>query len=48
MCRLCDSIKWLDASQEGSKEEYEENQKELEAIANLSCKGAAGGAPGGP
>jgi heat shock protein 1/8 len=28
-----DTIKWLDASQEGSKEEYEEKQKELEAIA---------------
>ena len=28
-----DTIKWLDASQEGSKEEYEEKQKELEGIA---------------
>ena len=28
-----DTIKWLDASQEGSKEEYEVKQKELEAIA---------------
>ena len=28
-----DTIIWLDASQEGSKEEYEEKQKELEAIA---------------
>lgn len=28
-----DTIKWLDESQEGSKEEYEEKQKELEAIA---------------
>ena len=28
-----DTIHWLDASQEGSKEEYEEKQKELEAIA---------------
>ena len=27
------AIQWLDASQEGSKEEYEEKQKELEAIA---------------
>ncbi|KAF7314018.1 Heat shock protein HSS1 [Mycena chlorophos] len=26
-----ETIKWLDASQEGSKEEYEEKQKELEA-----------------
>jgi len=28
-----ETISWLDASQEGSKEEYEEKQKELEAIA---------------
>jgi heat shock protein 1/8 len=28
-----DTIKWLDASQEGLKEKYEEKQKELEAIA---------------
>ena len=28
-----DTISWLDASQEGSKEEYEEKQKELESIA---------------
>ena len=32
-----DTIKWLDASQEGSKEEYEEKQKELEAIAKYVC-----------
>jgi L1 cell adhesion molecule like protein len=45
-----DTIKWLDASQEGSKEEYEEKQKELEAIANpiMSRLYGAGGAPGGP
>lgn len=30
---VTETIKWLDASQEGSKEEYEEKQKELEAIA---------------
>ncbi|KAF8894526.1 heat shock protein 70 family [Infundibulicybe gibba] len=45
-----DAIQWLDASQEGSKEEYEEKQKELEAIANPIMQklyGAAGGAPGG-
>ena len=45
-----DTISWLDASQEGSKEEYEEKQKELEAIANPIMQklyGAAGGAPGG-
>ena len=28
-----ETISWLDASQEGSKEEYEEKQKELESIA---------------
>lgn len=28
-----ETIKWLDASQEASKEEYEEKQKELEGIA---------------
>jgi heat shock protein 1/8 len=28
-----ETIQWLDASQEGSKEEYEEKQKELEGIA---------------
>ncbi|KAJ7829536.1 heat shock cognate 70 [Mycena leptocephala] len=29
-----ETIKWLDAAQEGSKEEYSEKQKELEAIAD--------------
>ena len=45
-----ETISWLDASQEASKEEYEEKQKELEAIANPIMQklyGAAGGAPGG-
>ncbi|KAJ7709977.1 heat shock protein 70 family [Mycena rosella] len=44
-----DTIKWLDASQEGSKEEYEEKQKELEAVANpiMQKLYGAGGAPGG-
>ncbi|KAJ7053333.1 Hsp70 protein-domain-containing protein [Mycena amicta] len=44
-----ETIKWLDASQEGSKEEYEEKQKELEAIANPIMQklyGSSGGAPG--
>lgn len=47
---ISDTIAWLDASQEGSKEEYEEKQKELEAIANpiMSRLYGAGGAPGGP
>ena len=45
-----DTIKWLDASQEGSKEEYEEKQKELEGVANPIMQklyAGAGGAPGG-
>ncbi|KAK9659919.1 Hsp70 chaperone, partial [Basidiobolus ranarum] len=28
------TISWLDASQEASKDEYEEKQKELEGVAN--------------
>ena len=48
-----ETIQWLDASQEGSIEEYNEKQKELEAIVNhimqklYSQAGAAGGFPGG-
>jgi heat shock protein 1/8 len=45
-----DTITWLDNSQEASKEEYEERQKDLEAVANPIMQklyGAAGGA-GGP
>ena len=48
-----ETIQWLDASQEGSIEEYNEKQKELEAIANsimqmlYSQAGAASGFPGG-
>ena len=44
-----DTIKWLDASQEGSKEECEEKQKELEAIANpiMQKLYGAGGMPPG-
>jgi len=52
---ISETIKWLDASQEASKEEYEEKQKELESIANpimqrfYGAGGAAGGGgmPGG-
>ncbi|GAA5879928.1 hypothetical protein JCM8547_003704 [Rhodosporidiobolus lusitaniae] len=46
---ISESISWLDASAEASKEEYEEKQKELEAVANpimAKAYGAAGGAPG--
>ncbi|QID84643.1 Hsp70 chaperone ssa4 [Saccharomyces pastorianus] len=45
-----DTIDWLDASQAASSQEYNEKQKELEAIANpimTKFYGAAGGAPGG-
>ncbi|CAK5272310.1 unnamed protein product [Mycena citricolor] len=48
-----EAISWLDASQEGSKEEYEEKQKELEAVANPIMQklyggaGAPGAAPSG-
>ncbi|KAJ3014022.1 hypothetical protein NUW54_g1417 [Trametes sanguinea] len=44
-----ETISWLDNSSEASKEEYEEHQKELEAVANpiMQKLYAAGGAPGG-
>jgi heat shock 70kDa protein 1/2/6/8 len=44
-----ETISWLDASSEASKEEYEEHQKELEAKANpiMSRLYGAGGAPEG-
>lgn len=45
-----ESIKWLDESQEASKEEYESKQKELEEVANpimMKFYQQAGGAPGG-
>jgi heat shock 70kDa protein 1/2/6/8 len=49
---ISETIKWLDASQEASKEEYEEKQKELESVANpimqrfYGAGGAAGAPPG--
>ncbi|KIM32368.1 hypothetical protein M408DRAFT_14736 [Serendipita vermifera MAFF 305830] len=49
---ITETVKWLDASQEASKEEYEEKQKELESIANpimqrfYGAGGAAGAPPG--
>mmetsp|Transcript_7236 Transcript_7236/g.8244 ORF Transcript_7236/g.8244 Transcript_7236/m.8244 type:complete len:664 (-) Transcript_7236:66-2057(-) len=45
-----ETISWLDANISGEKEEYEEKQKALEAIANpilQSMAGGAGGMPGG-
>merc|ERR1712203_628330 len=47
----CDeAIKWLDANQLGEVEEFNEKQKEIEAVCNpiiTKLYGAAGGAPGG-
>merc|ERR1712172_157392 len=48
----CDEcIKWLDANQMGEKGEYEDKQKEVEAVCNPIIQslysGAGGGAPGG-
>ncbi|KAK4194069.1 heat shock protein 70 family [Triangularia verruculosa] len=46
-------VAWLDDSQQASKEEYEEKQKELEGVANpimmkfYGAGGAPGGMPGG-
>ncbi|KAJ3098391.1 70-kilodalton heat shock protein [Physocladia obscura] len=44
-----ETVKWLDHNHEGSKEEFEHKQKELEAIANpiMMKVYGAGGAPGG-
>jgi len=50
------TVAWLDESQQATKEEYEEHQKELEAVANpIMMKfyqgnegGMPGGMPGGP
>ena len=44
-----EAISWLDNSHEASKEEYEERQKELEAVANPIMQklyASSGGAPG--
>ncbi|KAK0741882.1 heat shock protein 70 family [Apiosordaria backusii] len=43
-------VAWLDESQQASKEEYEEKQKELEGVANpimMKFYGAGGAPPGG-
>ncbi|CAK7202292.1 Hsp70 chaperone [Sporothrix eucalyptigena] len=42
-------VSWLDESQQATREEYEEHQKELEAVANpimMKFYGSAGGPPG--
>ena len=45
---MSETISWLDASAEGSKEEYEEKQKELELVANPIMQKAYGAGAGGP
>merc|ERR1711917_81109 len=51
ICDACDeAIKWLDANQLAEVEEFNEKQKEVEAVCNpiiTKLYGAAGGAPGG-
>ncbi|KAK1774814.1 heat shock protein 70 family [Copromyces sp. CBS 386.78] len=44
------TVAWLDESQQATREEYEEHQKELEAVANpimMKFYGAGGAPPGG-
>ncbi|PHH66649.1 hypothetical protein CDD81_6486 [Ophiocordyceps australis] len=51
-----ETVTWLDESQQATREEYEDRQKELEGIANpimmkfygAGGEGAPGGMPGGP
>jgi heat shock 70kDa protein 1/2/6/8 len=48
--KISETIAWLDANQSAEKEEYEEKQKELEAVANpilSKMSGGGAGAPGG-
>merc|ERR1712040_24381 len=48
--KISDAIKWLDANQLAEVEEFNEKQKEVEAVCNpiiTKLYGAAGGAPGG-
>jgi len=47
--KIEETIKWLDANAEAEKEEFEEKQKALEAVANpiLQSMAGAGGMPGG-
>jgi L1 cell adhesion molecule like protein len=48
--KISEVISWLDSNQTATKEEFEEQQKELESVANpiisAAYGGAAGGAPG--
>jgi hypothetical protein len=37
-----EAIKWLDASQEGSKDEYEEEEKQLKGIVKYALPSSSG------
>lgn len=47
--KISETIAWLDANQTAEKEEYEEKQKELEAVCNpiIQKMAGAGDMPGG-
>merc|ERR1719420_614953 len=48
--KINETISWLDANQSAEKEEYEQKQKDLEAVVNpilQNLSGGAGGMPGG-
>merc|ERR1719487_3120015 len=48
--KINETISWFDANQSAEKEEYEQKQKELEAVVNpilQNLSGGAGGMPGG-
>ena len=50
--KISETIAWLDTNQNAEKEEYEEKQKELEAVCTpiiqkMAAAGGAGGMPGG-
>merc|ERR1719243_215193 len=45
--KISETIAWLDANQSAEKEEYEQKQKELEAVVNPILQNLSGGAPGG-
>merc|ERR1719502_1361084 len=46
--KINETISWLDANQSAEKEEYEQKQKELEAVVNPILQNLSGGAGGMP
>ena len=46
--KIDETISWLDSNQTATKDEYEDQQKELESVANPVITAAYGGAGGGP